>query len=458
MQTKRKPHFWILLFPILLFYSCIKVKQDKQITRGDLPSILKSDTLKIGTLYGSTSYFNFKDDIMGYDYELAISLAKHLKLKLKTIIAKNENELLQLLNQGAIDLAAYNFTETNELKKAYTFVLSQSDSYIVLVQQVGSKRISNIEELSGKTIHVKKNSIFHQRAKMLNDEIGRKFKINFVPDSTTNEDLIDMVGYKKIEYTLTYRKTGLLYKNFHKNLDCHLQLGFNQHNGWLIRNNCPILKSTINEWENSIKTIKSRLNSKYWNNSPYFSMRKIWIPLGAISPYDALFKKYAELINWDWRLLASIAYQESRFDKDEISWAGAAGIMQLMPKTAANFGLDKQTVFVPEMNIEAGVQYIKSLNLLFRKITDKEERIKFILASYNSGPSHVIDAIALTNKYGKNPNIWDENVAYYFEKGNEPTYYNDPVVKYGKFRPLESLNYVINTLETFERFKNKTKK
>jgi membrane-bound lytic murein transglycosylase F len=120
--------------------------------------------------------------------------------------------------------------------------------------------------------------------------------------------------------------------------------------------------------------------------------------------------------------------------------------MQLMPRTARNFGLDKESIFNPEKNIEAGVQYIKSLNLSFRKIEDKEERIKFILAAYNSGPAHIFDAMALAEKYGKNPHVWFDNVETFLAKKSNPDFYNDPVVKYGRFGGKETLAFVPNIL------------
>jgi len=201
--------------------------------------------------------------------------------------------------------------------------------------------------------------------------------------------------------------------------------------------------------------LESNLYHKYWEKSPYFAQLKVKIPRGAISPYDKLFKKYAAQINWDWRLLASLAFHESGFDSTQVSWVGAAGLMQLMPRTAENFGLDKQTVFNPEKNIEAGVQYIKSLNLTFRKVENKDERVKFILAGYNCGPAHVLDAMALAQKYGKNPQIWFGNVEFFLLKKSEPEFYNDKVVKYGYFRGKQTVRYVHNTLETFEKYLRK---
>mgnify|MGYP003737859135 CR=1 FL=1 len=90
--------------------------------------------------------------------------------------------------------------------------------------------------------------------------------------------------------------------------------------------------------------------------------------------------------------------------------------------------------------------------MIYRKIEDKDERIKFILASYNSGPAHILDAMALAEKYGKNPHIWFDNAEYYLAKKNEPEFYKDPVVKYGIFRAKETLRYVPNVLNTYEKF------
>ena len=154
-------------------------------------------------------------------------------------------------------------------------------------------------------------------------------------------------------------------------------------------------------------------------------------------------------------MLASVAYHESHFDSQEVSWAGAAGLMQLMPRTAENFGLDKTTKFDAELNIEAGVQYIKSLTLAFRRVENSEERVKFVLAAYNSGPAHILDAMALAGKYGKNPQVWFNNVEYFLLKKSEPQFYNDPVVKYGYFRGRETVKYVQNTLDTYSKYLNR---
>jgi membrane-bound lytic murein transglycosylase F len=451
----------LFLFCILciIITACNNVQQETTSNAEvvDIEQIKQRDTLIIGTIYGSSSYFLYRDEYMGFDFEVAQHLAQKMGVKLKVIEKKSELELEQLLQERKVDIVCYNIIETKELKNIFNFVFPQDNSYQVLVQNITAKTISDVTMLNGKNIYVVKNSIFEQRLQNLNDELGNVINITQADDSLSSEDLIEMVALGKIEYTIAYYRTAQLYKTLYKKLDNRLKIGFEQNNGWLIRKESKNLYQFFQEWEKSDESANmvSSFKQKYWVNSLFHADRKVKIPKGAISPYDHFFKKYAKEINWDWRMLAAVAFHESQFDSSQVSWAGAAGIMQLMPRTAANFGLNKENIQNPELNIEAGVQYIKSLNLTFQKIADKEERIKFILAAYNSGPAHILDAMALARKYGKNPNIWFGHVDYFLIKKSEPEFYNDPVVKYGRFRSKETINYVQNTLETYSKYSGK---
>lgn len=447
----------ILLF-LICFAACRK-GETVQPTTGviDLDEILHRDTLYVGTMYGPTSFFLYRDEYMGYDYEMAQNLAKQLGVNIKIIDAKSEIELENMLQEAKIDLIAFNTIETKELKKLFQFVFPQENTYQVLVQTISANSLNDLTELQDKKVYVKPNTVYKKRLVNLNHELGGIFEIVDAPDSLSVEDLIEMVARNKIDFTVAGYKTGQLYKSIYKKLDLRLPITFRQRNGWLVRKSSKKLIKAIGKWENSsdVELLKANLTHKYWTRGIFFAQNKVRIPKGAISPYDHLFKKYAKEINWDWKLLASLAFHESHFDSTQISWAGAAGIMQLMPRTAANFGLTRRSIFNPEKNIEAGVQYIKSLNLSFAKVENREERLKFILAAYNSGPAHILDAMALARKYGKNPYIWFNNVEYFLIKKSEPKFYNDPVVKYGRFKSRETVGYVTNTLETYEKYSGK---
>lgn len=173
---------------------------------------------------------------------------------------------------------------------------------------------------------------------------------------------------------------------------------------------------------------------------------------GIISDYDNLFKRNAHTIMWDWRLLAAQAYQESAFDPNATSWAGAQGLLQLMPGTAKDMNVANP--YNPEENVRGAVQYLKHVNNSFSDIDDQNERIKFMLAAYNCGTLHVKDAQALAVKYGKNPRIWTANVDQYVKALSEPRYYRDPVVKNGYCRGNEPYNYVIQIMSRYEQYRH----
>src|SRR5690606_34897316 len=122
----------------------------------------------------------------------------------------------------------------------------------------------------------------------------------------------------------------------------------------------------------------------------------------SVSPYDAWFQEHAGRMPWDWQLLAAMAYRESRFDSTVVSRMGAQGIMQIMPRTAARLGLD--TSHVMDDHIAAAVRYLNKLDTMWmRAIPDRERRLRFVLASYNAGPGHIIDAQRLAQQLGLDP-------------------------------------------------------
>ena len=175
---------------------------------------------------------------------------------------------------------------------------------------------------------------------------------------------------------------------------------------------------------------------------------------GRISPFDHLFKQYAKEIGWDWRLFAAQGYAESRFDSTQVSWAGARGVMQIMPATARAYGLTAETMTHNSASIATAARIIASLDRMMKRyVQNPEERKKFILAAYNSGPAHVIDAIKLAEKYGYDAQRWDGQVAQALLLKAKPEYYNDPVCKYGYFSGRQTTRYVNEVYAFYEKAK-----
>lgn len=225
---------------------------------------------------------------------------------------------------------------------------------------------------------------------------------------------------------------------------------------WAVRDGNTELADSIKNWYKPeiAANVKREERELFSTQSIH---RHVYAPMlntqaGIISNYDHLFKRYAPIARWDWRLLAAQCYQESCFDPKAYSWAGAKGLMQIMPETARHLGLAESEVYEPEQNIYAAVRYINELNSHFTDIRNPEERKFFVLASYNGGFFHIRDAMALTKKNGKNPHKW-MHVAEYVLKLSTPEYYNDPVVKYGYMRGSETANYVSAIYNRWQKYR-----
>ena len=178
---------------------------------------------------------------------------------------------------------------------------------------------------------------------------------------------------------------------------------------------------------------------------------------GIICAFDQELIKGADMIGWDWRLLAAQCYQESGFDPEAESWVGAKGLMQLMPRTARAMGIPEGKEQNAEESVKAATKYLSQLGRSFSKITDPNEKMKFVLASYNAGIGHIFDAMALAEKYGKNKYVWDDNVETFILLKSNEEYFNDPVCKNGYFRGRETYNFVKDILGRAEMYKQKIK-
>ncbi len=424
------------------------------------------DTLKVGTLNSPTSYFIFRGDTMGYEYERIRNFARDKNIKVKFVVADNMSSMLAMLDSNKIDIVAYEIPITSEFKDKVLNCGTQNITYQVLVQPKSSKKIKDVTELIGKDIYVEKGSKYESRLRNLDDELGGGIKIHPIDqDTIITEDLIEMVSEGKIPFTIVDSDIAKLNQTYYDNIDISLQISFAQRASWAVNKSNKLLADSIDAWahlaksKNEYKEVLKRYFELSKNgyisedNSIQFKIKK-----GQISPFDALFKKYAKRINWDWRLLAAQAWSESRFDTTAVSWAGARGLMQLMPSTARAYGLNIRNIRNPELNIKAAVANIKDLNaILASKVPNHKERIKFIIAAYNSGITHVLDAIALAEKYGKNPQKWEGQVSETLMWKSNPEYFNDEVCKAGYFRGSQTIAYVRKVEKYYNHFTKKVK-
>lgn len=423
---------------------------------------LLPDTLRVATLYSPSSYFIYRDAMLGYDYSLVTEFAKDHNVEIDVIVAPNMSEMIKMVETGEADLIAYEVPITSEYKNRVIPCGMINYNYQVLVQpKKGDKvEITDVTQLVGKDIYVEPDSKYLQRIENLNKELGGGINIHIVEkDTIITEDLIAMVANGDIPLTIVDSDIARVNKTYYENLDISLQLSFKQRSSWCVSLSSQWLADIINKWveKENPKRKYAEVHRKYFELSktekrPY----TMDFSKGYISDYDAYFKKYANIVNWDWRILAAQAYTESRFDSTAVSWAGARGIMQLMPETAKSYGLSLNKIERIDDNVKAATQVLKKLDSSLSKIVENpDERQKFVLAAYNSGIGHIYDAIALAEKYGMDPQKWDGNVAEAVLMKTQPQYYNDPVCKYGYFQGTQTYEYVNKVMDFYRKCKRK---
>ena len=455
--------FILILFTLLGLTGGCKERKAKTLkaTPNDLPQLKDSGRLVVLTLYKSTSYFIYRGQEMGFQYELAQQFAQSLGLKMEVKVARNVADMERKLINGEGDLIAYNLPITKEGKNRVTYCGNEIITHQVIVQQTGrqTRPLKDVTELIGKEVYVKPGK-YYERLVNLNQELGGGILIKKVTsDSIGVEDLIAQVSEGKIQYTVADNDIARLNATYFPNLNIHLSISFDQRSSWAVRRDCPLLAQAANEWQKNNATSPAYTasmkryfeTSKSLPHSPILSLRE-----GKISHYDELFKKYAKEINWDWRLLASLAYKESNFDTTAVSWAGAKGLMQLMPSTAHAMGMPPGKEQNAEESIKAAVKYLGITTKSFMQIPEPE-RIHFVLASYNSGLGHVLDAMALAEKYGKKKYVWKDNVEKYILLKSQEEYFTDSVCKYGYFRGTETYTFVRDIMGRYEQYKKKIK-
>ncbi len=448
-------------------YSELGAKLDK--VRRDLPEIRKVDTLRAITTYSSTSYFIYRGQTMGYEYELLQWLANDLDLEVEIIIAENLDSMETMLHEGVGDIIAHGMTITADRRERIAFTEPHTRTTQALVQrmppnwrqmkrhEIEAELIRDPLDLLGKTVHVRENSSYYRRLLNIEEETGGDIDIVLASGESETEELIKMVAEGDIDYTVADKHLAEINQTYYANLDVATNISYEQEIAWAVRHTSPQLLTAINDWLARAQK-KDRyyvMFHKYFRNKKAFNRRvksEFFSLTGhRISQFDSLIQVYADSVDWDWRLLASMIYQESQFKPRVTSWAGAKGLMQMMPAIAHKFGVEN--LRTPEQSMKAGTRYIRYLQEHWQMIADEEERLKFILASYNVGENHVADARRLAEKYGDDPDIWTGHVEEFILKKSDPEYYNDDVVYYGYCRGEEPYAYVRNILDRWDHYR-----
>jgi membrane-bound lytic murein transglycosylase F len=452
---------FLLIFS-LFGVQCTFLKEDKNIENYwenpvpiDLEEIVNRGFIRAIVDNTSASYYIYRGRRMGYEFEMLRNLASSLGVRLHLIVKPDISEAFKLLNMGKADIIAMNLEITEERKVLANFTQPIGQISTVLVQRKSNRMITEYSELQDRVIHIRKDAVYRDQLNSIKELYG--LDLTIIEDDEDTENLVNRIVKGEIDMTILDKENAMVNATYFENLDNSLEISPNSDVAWAIRKNAPELEKAINEWITKgkksgyfnmiyAKYFQNSKNSYFRNNSPFSSLSG-----NAISPYDNLIKKGSDTLGWDWRLLASLVYKESRFDTTATSYAGAVGLLQLMPVTLARFGVENPND--PYQSLMGGVNYLIYLDKFWlERIPESNERIKVILASYNIGHGHVEDAWRLAIKYGGNPQTW-ESIAHFLKLKSDPEYYRDPVVKSGFAKGHLAVNYVDDVMILYDSYR-----
>jgi len=430
----------------------------------DLDSIRRRGSLIMLTENSASTYYLYRNEARDFDYEMASAFARSLGLKLEVKLIDDVDKMLELLLSGEADLAASNLTITPTRLNLVSFTKPLYSTRQVLVQRAietsdGSTglAIHDTTELHLLPIWVHRYSSFYEQLEAIRMRSGQTIQIEEAPGEISTDDLIRLVDDGAIPATITDENLAVMELNDYPYIDISIAISGAQEIGWAVRKSSPQLLKALNEWlgQKDVKTRLDKTYAKYFTDEPMERPGGFVLPKvqpGDISPYDSLFRKFAPRLNWDWQMLASIAYHESHFNPNAHSWSGAYGLMQLMPQTAKRFGCSSTPT--PECSVEAAVKYLQYLMKMWEpRVPDPQERTKFVLASYNIGQGHVIDAQNLARELGMRDTIWDGEVAEALLLKQQEKYYTMPCVKHGYCHAKEPFIFVQKIIGTYELYK-----
>jgi len=413
----------------------------RQSRKLDFKSIKQKNlTLRMITRNSPETYFLWRGELMGFEYELMKEFAKRHNIRLEVIVADNYQQMKKLLEQGDGDIIAAGLSRIKERNSEFKFSSRYNRVSELLVANKDGVPIERLSDLRGRTVTVRKSSAFWATAK----DLANKYGVNILAadENIPTEILIAQVADEEIDLTIADSNLIGIEQRFRDNIITPLTLKENVPYAYAVRSENQQLLSAINAF------IKKEYRGTFYNvlKGKYFASKKRLTTYrqervtsdSALSPYDQLVKDSARKYQFDWRLIISQMFQESRFDPKASSPAGARGLMQVLPRTAKELGfldLDK-----PEQSVAAGIQYLDWTRARFSNDIPLEEKLFFALAAYNAGFGHVRDAQKLAKKMNLRSDKWFDNVEKAMLLLQKPKYYKN--TRFGYCRGSEPVNYV----------------
>jgi membrane-bound lytic murein transglycosylase F len=412
----------------------------------DLDEIKKRGVLRVLTRNNSAHYYIARGEQRGFEYELAKAFAKELGVRLAVVVPPSRNALIKGLLDGHGDMIAAGTTITNVRGEKVLFTPPVTSApRVVTTHENIVKPLETLEDLSAFEIHLSFRSTTLRDMRAVETKLGRALRLVDVTDGVEMEAMVHRVGEGEYEATVIDEDLLHLAQAAGEPVQTGVIISEARHKGWAVHPGAPALHEAASQFieKHSKSGLIRILYGKYYRANSRFAKKAQELEYradasGTISPYDDLFKEAEAETGLDWRLLAAVAYTESRFDpKAESRW-GAKGLMQVLPSTAKSIGF--RSLDSPRAQVMAGAKYLARLVSRFDESIAERQRIRFALAAYNAGLGHVYDARRLAEQTKKNPDRWFKNVEEALKLKMDKKWHEK--TRHGYCRAVETVQYV----------------
>lgn len=436
--------FILLLTPFALLTAC----SEPEPVLSQLEQIKARGELRVLSRYSPTTYYQHDGTSSGFEYELSQKFADYLGVELTIIVPSNLASMIEQLQQGQADIAAAGLTVTDARKQMIRFGPVYQEVSQQLVYRQGNKRPKNLIQIENGILEVVADSSHVEQLKQHQQEIPQ---LSWIANNDLDSNhLLELVQLELIDYTIADSNEFLANRRLFPELIAAFDVSEPQALAWaLALSEDNSLHEQVIQFfaEFADSGALDQLLEKYYGHVKrfdYVDTRAIHRKMKTHLPvYQSLFQQAAERYQFDWHLLAAVSYQESHWNPSAVSSTGVKGMMMLTKATAKQMKIDDRTD--PKQSVFAGAAYLDSLKKRLPDRITEPNRTWLALASYNIGLGHLEDARVLTQKSGKNPDLWLDVKAHLpllskkqwysqtrhgYARGGEPVRYVENIRRY----------------------------